>query len=89
MGNTGYRENPKRCRTPGAIYSTSCTPKTIRLTINLPVPMLEEKEDLLIKNLHYAVLEVIERVYRDRWKLLAGKMIRQQTEPMPKQWSDL
>lgn len=47
-------------------------------------------EDQLASDLHAAILPVIERVFHERWRLLAGqKSERLGTRRMPKKWTDL
>lgn len=78
------------CRTPEAVYITSIDQDRIRLDIDLPLPMLipsDEKD--LIQNLHLAILLVIEKLYRERWYLLAGKTLKTDPNPMPNRWEDL
>lgn len=99
MGNSGYNEPINiaraRCRTPGTKYGTDFTTKSIKLTIDLPVPMLlfsygNVDEPKLRDDLHRAILPVMERVFRDRWSLLAGrKTERLGDKRMPKKWEEL
>lgn len=79
------------CRTPGTIYGTQIDRDSITLRIDLPVKMLkEDAEPELIADLHKAILPVMERVFRDRWALLAGrKNPRLGTARLPLKWSEL
>lgn len=80
------------CRTPEAVYFTGLDVSTIRLEIELPVNMIStvsDEEAKLIAELHKAILPVIEKLYRERWNLLAGKKIGTDSNPMPATWEEL
>lgn len=83
-------ERPKpSCKTPSAVYSTSFERDFIDLGIRLPLRILNpphEKE--LVAELHNAILPVIEKLYRERWNLFAGKEV-DNGGPLPPKWEDL
>lgn len=93
MGNSLIEMDIERshCRTPGTNYGTQIERNSITLQIDLPVNMLKaDAEPELSADLHKAILPVMERVFRDRWALLAGrKTARLGTARMPLHWSEL
>jgi hypothetical protein len=78
------------CMTPEAVYTTAFDSDGIRLDVDLPVKMLNPKDEQdLLQRLHHAILPVIERLYRERWHLIAGQKIGNDPNPMPAKWVDL
>lgn len=78
------------CKTPEAVYVTALDPDSIRLDVDLPVKLLNPNDEReLVQDLHLAILPVIERLYRDRWRLIAGKTLKTDPKPMPEKWEDL
>lgn len=94
MGNSAITMDDierSHCRTPGTNYGTQIASDHIWLHIDLPTHMLKAGEEpQLTVDLHKAILPVIERVFRDRWHLLAGrKNSRLGTARMPLKWTEL
>jgi hypothetical protein len=95
MGHTGYKTPintaRSRCRTPGTEYGTDIRSDAINLSVDLPIHMLnKDDEPNLTMDLHRAILPVIEKLFQDRWRLLAGQLNpRMGAQRMPKNWSDL
>lgn len=82
------------CCTPGAVYETGLTDTKIRLSVFLPIPLLDglllSEKQAIIDQFHAAILPVVEGIYRDRWKSrLAGKRLPKHDKPMPERWEDL
>jgi hypothetical protein len=93
MGAHKFKASQRRsdvCKTPEAVYTTALDPNSIRLDVDLPVSMLNpDSEKSLIQDLHLAILPVIEKLYRDRWHLLAGKVLKSDPKPLPSTWQEL
>lgn len=81
------------CKTPGCVYSTAINPHKIRLDIELPVEMLSDLDQVttreLVKEFHLAILPVVERLFQDRWHLIAGKKLPGDKVHMPATWAEL
>ena len=81
------------CGTPGAVYGTKITSDKIVLTIKLPSPMLkplnDSRREHLIRSLHYAILPVVEGIFQERWRKLAGRKLKGDDGPLPETWAQL
>jgi hypothetical protein len=81
------------CGTPGAIYSIVVDGNTLAVGVTLPfsieTSLPAEAKETLKKDLHDAILPMVERFYRDVWPdRIAGKII-DDTGRMPKRWEQL
>lgn len=91
MGRTSNETFWNVCGTPGTVYGTKIGRRKITLTITLPETLLDKLADTrrhhLIRLFHHAILPVVETIFIEQWKRMAGKTI--DGAKMPDGWDEL
>lgn len=85
---------PGPCRTPGAVYETKLQATSMALKVMFPRPVItqlsEQEKKALIKDIHDAVLPVVEKLYSRTWDdLFSCRPLAGHTGEMPLRHEEL